>query len=167
MKRSITVVAITLILAGVSGIAAAQNRPDSANMQRVTVTATPGHYETYEIALDTGFSLQARVGNTHREYMQAWRAAEQQEALRTQGVAQEPVVTVAIDNSTGSGHAWQYRLSDRHSNTLAVVNVYCKRANAAGSRCRMVSLPVASQSSLATLVPGRVPLAQVQAEPGR
>jgi hypothetical protein len=168
MKRSITVTVVALALACASGVATAQNHPDDATMQqRVTVTATPGNYETYEIALDTGYSLQARVGNTHRQYMQAWRSAAQLETLRKQGMAQGPFVTVAIDNSTGPGHAWQFRLTDRRSNTLAVVNVYCKHAAAAGGRCQLVSLPVAGRSSLAALGAERVPLAQVQAEPGR
>lgn len=164
MKRSITVIVTVLAFACGSGIAAAQDQQESATLQRgVTVTATAGHYETYAIPLAVGFSLQARVGNTHREYMQASRAASQQEKLRMQGMAPEPFVTVAIDNSTGSGHAWEYRLADQHDRTLAIVDVYCKRAASAGNHCRMVSRRFAGDSSLAVLPGGQTPLALVQA----
>ncbi len=168
MKRTITVIALALTLAGISGIACAQDRPDSADMQRVTVTASPGQYETYEMDLDAGFGLQARVGNTHRQFLQASRATAELETLRTHGKAATPFVTVAIDNSARAGSAWQYVLTDRGNRTLAIVNVYCKRAASAGSQCRMVSLPVAGaleQAGLANLPKGSVPLAQIQAMP--
>lgn len=164
MKRSIMVVVTVLALACGSGIAAAQEGHESATMQRgVTVTATAGHYETYALPLAVGFSLQARVGNTHREYLQATRAASQLEQQRMQGLAQEPFVTVAIDNSTGSGAAWEYRLADQHDRTLAIVDVYCKRAASAGNHCRMVSRRFAGESDLAVLPGGQTPLALVQA----
>lgn len=163
MKRSIIVIAtaLTIIGASASVVASAQDHPDSAEMQRVTVTASPGQFETYELPLDTGFALQARVGNTHRQYMEAARSTERLETLRMEGRAQVPAVTVAIDNS-GRGQAWQYRIADKGNHTLAIVDVYCRHTPIDGNHCRMVSLPVAGRSALAGLPAGRVPLAQVQ-----
>lgn len=169
MKRSIIGAVVALTVAATTGIALAQDLPQTANqMQQVTVTANPHHYETYDMTLAAGFGLQARVGNTRREYMEAWRETSQLERQRMQGHAKVPLVAVAIDNSASPGTAWQYVLSDAHNHTLAIVNVYCKRAVSAGNRCRMVSLPVAGAAArLAAMAAGQGSLAQVQLQPGR
>lgn len=163
MKKPIIVAVTALALA--SAAAVAQERPDSAVMQqRVTVTAAPGDYEVYEIALDTGYSLQARVGSTHRQYVQAVQSAAELETLRKQDKARGAFVTVAIDNSAAPGSARQIRLTDGRSNTLAIVDVHCKRVAPAGDRCQLFSLPVRGQPRLAVLPDDHVPLAQVRAE---
>ncbi|GLQ96154.1 hypothetical protein [Dyella mobilis] len=127
MKRLIIATTIALSLSCASSISA-QDETHATNLQYFTVTAQPGQYETYYIDLHTGYGLAALVGNTHREYMQAERAAERSEALREMGLARQPLVAVAIDNSTGPGVAKRIVVSDHAQNTVAVVDVFCKRA---------------------------------------
>lgn len=140
MKRPIIATTIALGLVCVGGISVAQGQSQTANLQHVTVTATPAPFETYVVNLDTGYGLEVLVGNTHRQYMQAQRAAESSEALRRQGSALSPFVAVALDNSSGPGLARQIQLTDAAKDTFAAVNVYCKRAAmAGGKRCLLVS----------------------------
>jgi hypothetical protein len=168
MKRTIIATTIALGLACASGVSVAQEQTQAANLQHVTVTAIPGQYETYVIDLNPDSGLEVLVGSTHRQYMQAWRTAGERETLRKQGMAQAPLVSVAIDNSSGAGLARQVRLSDRARNTLAIVNVYCHQAvRAEGQHCLLVSQPVATgaySQSLASRQGGRPSLAQVQAD---
>jgi hypothetical protein len=62
---------------------------------------------------------------------------------------------VAVDDSSGPGVARQFQLLDADNVTVAIVNVYCKRAvPSGGQHCRLASLPIAtsegSQSLAAT-----------------
>lgn len=168
MKRMIIATTIALGLACASGVSVAQEQTQAANLQHVTVTAIPGQYETYVVDLNRGYDLEVLVGSTHRQYMRAQRTADRSETLRRQGMAQSPLVSVAIDNSSGVGLARQIRLSDRAQNTLAIVNVYCHRvAKAQGERCQLVSRPVSTSAydrSLASRQAGRPSLAQVQVD---
>lgn len=165
MKRSIPAAAVVLGLAGVSGTVVAQSVVPSVDLRRVTVTASPGQYENYAIALGAGYALHVRVGNTHRQYMEALRATESSETLRREGRAPAPFVAVALDNASAPGLARQVRLVDRAQNTLAIVDVYCKRlASDAGNHCRLIGRPVAGdddRQSLASLPQGRLELAQI------
>jgi hypothetical protein len=138
MKRLIiaTTIALSLVCIG----SAAQDAIQTTNLQHVTVNAPPGQYETYIVDLHMGYGFEAFVGNTHREYMQAQREAERLEGLRKQGMARRPLVSVAVDNSTGHGLAKQFQLIDASRNTVAIVNVYCKQfVRSGGNRCEVVS----------------------------
>lgn len=167
MKHTIIASTLALALVCVSGGSIAQDQSQTANnLQHVTVTATPGQYETYEANLSAGFGLKVRVGNRHAQYLEARRATARLEALRKQGIAQSPFVNVAIDNSSGESHAWQLVLSDQAQRTLAIVDVYCKHyARDGGQRCLLVPRPVAGSSDnqeLASREMRGVSLAQVR-----
>lgn len=138
MKRLIIASTITLGLACAGSVSVAQNETQAINLPNFTVTAPEGQYETYLVNLPTGYGLAAFVGNTHRQYVQAERAAEGSEALRKQGMAMQPFVAVAIDNSTGPGVAKRFVLTDAVRNTVAIVDVYCKRSASVGKHCRLV-----------------------------
>jgi hypothetical protein len=138
MKKLILAMTTALGLASVGGVSLAQDQTQTTQLQNVLVTGQRTPYETYITHLDAGFQLQALVGHTHKQYMQAQRAAEQLESQRMQGLAQQPVVSVAIDNSAGPGVARQFQLIDANSETVAIVNVYCKRSMPSeGQRCQM------------------------------
>ena len=132
MKRLIIATTIALTLACAGSISAAQDETHATNLPNFTVTAPPGQYETYFVDLHTGYGLEAFVGNTHSQYVQAAQAAERSEALRKRGIAAQPFVAVAIDNSTGPGVAKRVLLFDSTQSTVAIVDVYCKRAAPAG-----------------------------------
>ena len=130
-----TTLAFGLVFAG--GASAAQDQTRPTNLRDVTVTAAPGQYETYVANLHTGYTLHALVGNTHRQYVQAQKAADQSESVRKSGT---PVthIAVAIDNFSSPGVAKQIRLMDADQNTVAIVNVYCKRTMPSGAaRCNL------------------------------
>ncbi|WP_266171069.1 hypothetical protein [Dyella subtropica] len=151
MKRLIiaTTIALGLVCAG-SG-SAAQDQMRTTNLQNVTVNA-PGQYETYVLDLPMGYGFEAFVGNTHRQYVQAQQAAESSEALRKMGMAPQPYVAVAVDNSTGPGVAKQFQLIDSAQNTVAIVNVYCKRvAPSGGKRCLLAPQSVSLSQRLASI----------------
>lgn len=165
MKRPILATTLALGLAGVGGVSAAQDGSQTTNLQHVTVTSAPGQYETYAVNLDTGYGLEALVGHTHRQYVQAQRVAEGLEAMRKRGRALSPFVAVAIDNSSGPGVARRILLFDSLQDTVAVVDVYCKHvAPAGGKRCQLVSRPVSTTAysqSQASRGTGRPALAEV------
>ncbi|RUL69314.1 hypothetical protein [Dyella choica] len=142
MKRLLIAMTIALGLACVGSTSVAQNQTHATKLQNFTVIAPAGQYETYFVNLPTGYGLEALVGNTHRQYVQAERAAERSEAQRMRGIASQPFVAVAIDNSTGPGVAKRYLLTDSVQNTVAIVDVYCKRVAPEGKRCRLISQPV-------------------------
>ena len=140
MKRLIIASTFALAFACAGSVSAAQNENQSSNQQNfaVNVTATPGQYETYVIDLHAGYGLAALVGNTHRQFMQAQRAADHSEALRKMGLAQQANVAVAIDNSTGPGVAKRIVVTGSDERTVAVVDVVCKRAALAeGGHCQL------------------------------
>ena len=97
--------------------------------------------------------------------MQAQRAAEKSEAMRKQGIALQPLVAVAIDNSSGPGVARQIQLIDGAQDSVALVNVYCKRlASAEGKHCQLAPQPVSTNpydQRLASRQAGRLQLAEV------
>jgi len=137
MKHLINATTLALGLFCAGGVSAAQDQTQPTNLRNVTVTAIPGQYETYVANLHTGYTLHALVGNTHKQYMQARRAADQAEAVRKSGA---PVthVAVAIDNSAAPGVARQIQVFDPARNTVAIVNVYCKRTMPSGAaRCAL------------------------------
>lgn len=136
MKRLI-IATIAFGLVCTSGVSIAQEQSQTANLQDVTVTAL-GRYETYVVPLKAGYGLEVRVGNTHKQYVQAQRSAARAEILRKQGMAPSPIVAVAVDNSSGPGVARQIQLYDRMQNALAIVNVYCKHTVRVGRRCLLV-----------------------------
>ena len=145
MKHPIVATTLALGLACVVGVSAAQDQDQTTNMQNVTVTGVPGQYETYLVDLNTGHTLQALVGNTHRQYMQAQRAADRSESLRMQSIAWQPLVAVAIDNSSGPGVAKQVQLINTARETVAIVNVYCKRAVPSGSaHCKLAPMAMST-----------------------
>lgn len=162
MKRPIIATSIALALSCISGVSAAQAAPQqSTRLQHVTVNPTPGQYETYTVNLDTGYGLKTLVGHTHRLYVQAQHEAERLEALRKQGMAPSPFVTVALDDSTGPGMARRILLFDADRNAVAVVDAHCKRVVPAdGERCQLTSADASGQS-LASSDMGRLRLAQV------
>jgi hypothetical protein len=127
-----TTIALGFVCAG--SISAAQDQIHTTNLPNFNVTAPAGQYETYFIDLHIGYGLEALVGNTHSQYVQAERAAEQSETLRRQGIATQPFVAVAIDNSNGPGVAQRVLLFDSAQSTVAIVDVYCKRAAPAGGK---------------------------------
>lgn len=138
MKRLMIATIIALALACVGSVSAAQDEIRTTNLQHVTVNAQ-GQYETYIVDLTKSYGLEALVGNTHRQYVQAQRAADRSEAMRKHGMAQRPLVTVAVDNSMGPGVAKQFQLIDSAQDTVAIVNVYCKRVvPSGGPRCQLV-----------------------------
>lgn len=142
MKSLIIASTIALSLACAVSVSAAQDQNQAINLQNFTVTAA-GQYETYVVDLHTGYGLKALVGNTHKQYMQAQRAADSSEALRKQGMAPQPFVAVAIDNSVGPGVAKRILLMDATQNPVAVVDVYCKRsASLEGKHCQLFSRQV-------------------------
>jgi hypothetical protein len=144
MNRLIIASTIALGFACAGSISAAQDQIQATNLQNLNVTAPVGQYETYFLDLPTGYGLEALVGNTHVQYVQAERAAERAEALRKQGmVAAQPFVAVAIDNSIGAGVAKRVLLMDSSQSTVAIVDVYCKRAVPVGGKhCQLVSRQV-------------------------
>jgi hypothetical protein len=144
MNRLIIASTIALGFACAGSISAAQDQIQATNLQNLNVTAPVGQYETYFLDLPTGYGLEALVGNTHVQYVQAERAAERSEALRKRGmVASQPFVAVAIDNSTGPGVAKRVLLMDSSQSTVAIVDVYCKRAVPVGGKhCQLFSRQV-------------------------
>lgn len=147
MKRLIIATTVALGLACVGSTSVAQDGSRTTNLQNVRVTAAQGQYETYVVDLHTGYQLEALVGNSHRQYLQAQRAAESSETLRKQGKALQPLVAVAFDNSSGPGIARQIQLSDPAQGTVAIVNLYCKQAAwEGGHRCQMAPQRVWNQT---------------------
>ena len=145
MKHLIIATTFTLGLICAGGISAAQDetQTQATTMRGVTVNALPGQYETYVANLDTGYTLHALVGNTHRQYVQARRSADRSESLRKRGIAGPAYIAVAIDNASAPGVAKQIRLIDPAHDTVAVVNLYCKRVMPSGGpRCRLDPLPM-------------------------
>lgn len=123
MKHPIIATTIVLGLSCISGVSAAQGESQQSTwLQRVTVNAAPGQYETYAVNLNTGYGLKTLVGHTRRQYVQAQREAERSEALRKQGMALSPFVTLALDNSSGPGMARRILLFDANRTTVAVVD---------------------------------------------
>lgn len=166
MKHSIiATTTIALGLACVGGVSAAQDRTRTTNMQNVTVNEVPVLYETYAADLPVGYTLQALVGNARRPYVQAQRAADKSEALRMQGITLQPVIAVAIDNSAGPGVAKQIQLINSARETVAIVNVYCKRAvPSGGAHCKLAPVPMRTSIDgrrLASMQAGDVQLVQV------
>ena len=148
MKKLIIATTIALGLASVGGVSVAQDQTQATRLQNVVVTGVPTPYETYVTNLHTGYQLQALVGHTHKRYLQAQRAADQSETLRRQGLALQPLVSVAIDNSSGAGVARQIQLINAAHETVAIVNVYCKRAMPSGGpRCRLAPQPTRASMS--------------------
>jgi hypothetical protein len=146
MKHLITTLAFGLIC--VSGASAAQDATQSqaTTMRGVTVNEVPGQYETYRAELDTGYTFHALVGNTHRQFVQARRAADNSQSLRNLGIAAP--VAVAIDNASGPGVARQFQLIDPARNIVGIVNVYCKRVMPSGAaRCRLDPLSMTGRYS--------------------
>jgi hypothetical protein len=144
MNRLMIASTIALGFACTGSISAAQDQVQATNLPNFTVTAPTGQYETYFIDLPTGYGLEALVGNTHMQYVQAERAVERSEAQRRSGrVASQPFVAVAIDNSIGPGVARRILLMDSSQSTVAMVDVYCKRvAPAGGKHCQLFSRQV-------------------------
>ena len=134
MKRLITAATIALSMVCAGSISAAQDQIQATNLQHFTVTAPTGQYETYFVDLDTGYGLEALVGNTHSQYVQAEQMAERSEALRQAGVAPQPLIAVAIDNSINAGVAKRFVVSDPAESTVAIVDMYCKRVVPAGAK---------------------------------
>lgn len=134
MKSLIIASTFSVGLACAGSISAAQDQTQATSLQNLTVTAPIGQYETYVVDLHTGYGLAALVGNTHSQYMEAARAAERSEALRKMGVAQQSLVTVAIDNSSNPGVARRILVTDSAQGTVAFVDVYCKRAMPEGGK---------------------------------
>ncbi|GLQ88396.1 hypothetical protein [Dyella flagellata] len=141
MKDVIIASTIALGIVCASGISAAQDQTHPTTLPEFTITAPVGQYETYIVPLPTGYELQALVGNTHMQYVRAARAVNKSESLRKMGMAQQPFVSVAIDNSDGPGVTERLLLTDSvQSTTVAIVDVYCKRFVSAGrAHCRMFS----------------------------
>lgn len=164
MKKLILATTIALGLASVGGVSLAQDQAQTTQLQNVVVTGQRAPYETYVTNLDAGFQMQALVGHTHRQYMKAQRAADKLESLRMQGLAQQPVVSVAIDNSSAPGVARQFQLLNADNETVAIVNVYCKRSMPSeGQRCRMAPQRTAYTSGqrVASIRAGELRLAEV------
>lgn len=149
MKRRIIATTIALGLVCTIGISVAQDSARTTTLPNVSVSNGPGQYETYDVELPAGYGLEALVGRTHPQYMQAMRAAEASEVLRRRGMVQRPVVTVAIDNSGfNAGAAEQFLLSDPAVGTVAIVDVYCKQVvPSEGRQCRLVSESVANHGN--------------------
>lgn len=138
MKHLMIATTTLLGLACAAGVSVAQDQTQTTNMQNVTVTQLPAPYDVYIADLGLSYKLEAVVGNTHGQYVQARRAVERSEALRVRGLAVKPLVSVAIDNSSGPGTARQIRLINSARETVAIVNVYCKRSvPAGGAHCKL------------------------------
>jgi hypothetical protein len=137
-----TALAVGLICAG--GVSAQdETQTQATNMRDVTVNAVPGQYETYKADLDTGYTLHALVGNTHRQFVQARRMADSAQSRRKRGIAAP--IAVAIDNASGPGVAKQIQLIDPARNVVGIVNVYCKRVMpSGGARCRLDPRPMST-----------------------
>lgn len=143
-----TIAAAVPAFAFARGVSAAQDKTQATTMGNVTVNEVP-QYETYVADLGAGFTLQALVGHSHRQFVEARRAAGRLESQRKQGMATQPLVAVAIDNSLAPGVAKQFQLIDADNRTIAVVNLYCKRAvPSGGPHCRLT--PLGGQSLAAT-----------------
>lgn len=154
MKHLINATTLVLGLVCASGVSAAQNETHATTMRNVNVNAVLP-YDTYVADLGTGFALQAMVGHNHRQFVRARRAAEGSELLRKRGLATQPLVAVAVDDSLAPAVAKQFQLFDANKQTIAIVNLYCKRVvPSGGPHCRLVRLPIsgnqASQSLAAT-----------------
>ena len=149
MQHRIIATTIALGLICAAGTSAAQDAARTTTLPNISVGTASNQYETYVVELPTGYGLQALVGRTHRQYMQAMRAAEASEALRKQGMAKQAMVTVAIDNSSfDDGVAEQFRLSDPAEGTVAIVDAYCRTfVPSEGRPCRLVSESVATHAS--------------------
>jgi hypothetical protein len=161
MKHPIIATTIMLGLSCISGVSAAQDEAQqTTRLQHVTVNPAAGQYETYAVNLNAGYGLKTLVGHTHRQYVQAQREAERLEALRKQGMALSPFVTVALDNSSGPGMGRRILLFDANRATVAIVDAHCKRVAPEGKRCQLVS-PDASSRSLASIGTQRLYLAGV------
>lgn len=76
MKHLIIATTVALGLACVGSTSVAQDGSRTTNLQNVRVTAAQGQYETYVVDLHAGYQLEALVGNTHRQYLQARRGRE-------------------------------------------------------------------------------------------
>jgi hypothetical protein len=169
-KNLIIATTIALGLASVGSVGFAQDQTETqtqtqtTTMQNVVVTQALAEYEVYYADLHLGYGLKALVGHTHRQYVQARRVANKSEALRMSGMAQQPFVAVAIDNSSGPGLAKQLRLIAPTGDTVAIVNVYCKRVMpSGGKRCLLDPLPVRGNTynqSLASTQVGRLQLTE-------
>ena len=161
MKKLTVATTAVLGLICVAGVAVAQDQTQTTEMQNVTVTGVPATYETYAADLQTGYQLRALVGSTRKHYLQAQRAADTSEALRRQGISMQPVVAVAIDNSAGPGVARRYQLINAARETVAIVDMYCKRVVPAGSpRCHMAPRLTGGDGSAERLA--SIPMAQLQ-----
>lgn len=148
----------------VGGVSTAQDQTQTTTMRDITVQAVPS-YETYVADLPTGYALHALVGSTHRQYVQAQRDAAQSDALRRSGLLVPAHVSVAIDNFSGPGAARQIWLIDGSRETVAIVNVYCKRVMPSGGpRCRLAPLPMSGSNgaeSQASIEGAHLQIAQV------
>ena len=137
MKHLIIATTTVLALACASGVSVAQDQTQTTKMETVAVSHLPA-YDTYIVDLDVGYKLVAAVGHTHSQYVQARRAVNRSEALRMRGLASDPLVSVAIDDSSGPGVARQIRLINSAHDTVAVVNVHCKRSvPSGGPHCKL------------------------------
>ncbi|MEP7184345.1 MAG: hypothetical protein ABI767_00790 [Rhodanobacter sp.] len=165
MKHLINATTLVLALACVGGVSAAQDKTRTTNMRNVTVNELPVQYETYVADLHMGYTLQVLVGHAHRHYVQAQRAAEKSEALRMRGTALQPIIAVAIDDSSGPGVARQIQLTNSAQETVAIVNVYCKRAvPSGGPHCKLAPLPMRTTTDnqrLASMQAGNLQLVEV------
>lgn len=142
MKHLILATSTLLSLACASGVSVAQNQTQTTRMETLAVSDLPA-YDTYVVDLDVGYKLAAAVGHTHRQYVQARRAVDRSEALRMRGLAPDPLVSVAIDDSSGPGVARQIRLINSAHDTVAIVNVYCKRSvPSGGPHCKLDPRPM-------------------------
>lgn len=147
MKHLIIATTVAFGLFCVGGDSVAQDQTQATNMRKVTVTQEPARYEIYLADLHTGYQLEALVGNTHRQYMHARRVAERLEGLRMRGLALQPMVVVAIDDSSAPGMASQIQLSNAVHDPIAIVNVYCKQHVSSGSaHCRLAPLAIGAHS---------------------
>lgn len=166
MNKLLIATASAIGLASAAGVSMAQEQAQTTQLQNVVVTAFPDSYETYVADLHTGYKLQALVGNTHRHYMQAQRTADRSESLRVRGLAEQPVVSVAIDNSSGPGVARQIQLIDANREMVAIVDVYCRRAAPSGGpHCRLAPRTLRASGAserMASAGMGTEQLAQVQ-----
>lgn len=165
MKHLIIAATTIFGLACVGGVSVAQDQTHTTNMQDVTVTQLPAPYDIYIADLGLDYKLEAVVGNTHGQYVQARRAVDRSEALRMRGLALRPLVSVAIDNSSGPGVARQIRLINSARDTVAIVNVYCKRSvPSGGAHCKLAAQPMRANTNsqrLASTQMGQLQLVEV------
>jgi hypothetical protein len=154
-----TTLAFGLVCA--AGASAAQDQRQATNLRDVTVYAVPGKYDTYVANLHTSYTLHALVGHTHRQYVQARRAAEASESARMRGLPSSHVA-VAIDNSSGPGVARRILLIGPDGNTVAIVNVYCKRSMPSGApRCNLAPQVMQAGNDGQRLASAQAPYPQV------